>query len=94
MALIQNIWCYSRALVGYLKVIWYFLKTFCYIKKKNNAKVTCLLHKPACKKITFLNFQKINHPIRAQVKKQNLISARDVYLNFNGNLQNKVTGIV
>ena len=49
VALIQNIWCYSRALVGYLKVIWYFLKTFL-ILKKINAKVTCLLHKPACKK--------------------------------------------
>ena len=48
----------------------------------------------AKKKITFLNFQEINHPIRAQVKNQNLISARDVYSNFNGNLQNKVTEIV
>ena len=37
--------------VGWLSsVIWCNLEVFCYILKTFNAKVTSLLHKPACKK--------------------------------------------
>ena len=51
-ALARNIWYYLNMLAWQLKVIWCYLllyKSFLLYLKKNNAKVTCLLHKSACK---------------------------------------------
>ena len=54
----------SGRLFGSYLVLFQNLKIWCYIFKKLNAKVTCLIHKPACKKNSHsLIFEKLNkHP--------------------------------
>ena len=80
-ALIWKLWCYLKVFVGYWKVIWCYLVLFSVTKKffkKSDAKVTGLLHKPACKKLNKRLFL-----LRAPVKKvEYLISSRGGYSNF------------
>ena len=68
-ALIWKIWFFVKMLAGYLKVIWCHLVLFksFLLYFKCNVKVTCLPHKPTCKKQLF-SLRTLYIPINAQIK--------------------------